>query len=502
MILTCFLGISAYESCAQFHHDQPEQRCHTPYIQTALAVLAAKRNTPISEIRILATKDAWKRHGTLLTDDLQKHGQPAPRPFPIPDGSSENEFWEIFETLRAALKGEQVTLDITHGFRAQPFFAAAVIQYMAALKELPADLQLHYGRLSGDRSECLIWDLSSFLLLQQWSAALDGILSHGKGHALTDLSTRLEADVRRGLARNRNHHLINARDLVKALGHLSDAIATVRIPHIISHAQYENHNEKTPTAHADEVISQIDNCRESVNQYMPALAPLLNKLAAILAPLRTASLDGDEGLTAQHALAKQYLDWQRPAEASIVMREAHVGRYVTGNPLDGEVRRLAETRWIETDSHGQQSIAGLRNDIQHGGWRTHARQGKALYADLENKHKEFDCAPAAPDAKQSGRTLLISRHTGALEWLSQQGYKNSEIIEHLDRATIDSLTPEDTVVGNLPIHLAAEISQRRSKFLYLQIDLPQALRGKELTAEELDQCNVRLAPYIVYSGSV
>ncbi len=505
MILTCFLGTGQYKPCKQFHHIRPQEHCVTPYIQTALAQLAKDRAVDVTEIRILATDKAWQAHGTSLSDDLQQRGLPAPTRYAIPDGSNEAEFWTMFEQLRQALQGEHVMLDITHGFRAQPFFAAAVVQYMAALNELPPQLEMHYGQLSDDRSECLIWDLSPFLALQQWSTALDGFLRHGKGQGLATLSRKLETDIRRTLVKDRNQHLINdTRRLVKTLGDLSDAIATVRIPHIISTAHYQHHGKKTPTAHAKSVTQAIDSSRDSINSYMPALAPLLDQLQQMLAPLQTDTLEGTSGLQAQHALAGQYLQWQRPTEAAIVLREACVSRYSQGEPLDEKTRENAENNWFSTDQEDNRAMGDLRNDIQHGGWRKSARQGNSLRTDLEKKHAEFKLDPVRPnetpraiEPHQKGRTLLVTRHLGAVEWVQNQGYANAEHFEHLDQSTIDSLKDNDTVIGSLPIHLAARVCATKAQFIFLQIDIPKTKRGTELSSADMEQCSARLVTFHV-----
>jgi CRISPR-associated protein Csx16 len=500
MILTCFLGVGDYKPCIQYHTATPETQCTTAYIQTALSVFALQRDIQISEIRILATDIAWEIHGQPLTDDLANHGLHPPTRYSIPNGSNEAEFRGIFEQLRQALQGEHVLLDITHGFRAQPFFAAAVVQYMAALDELPETLELHYGQLSDDRSECRIWDLSPFLSLQEWSMALDGFLQYGQGKRLSKLSDKSARHERKTLAQQRNQHLFNESGiLIKELSFLSDAIATVRIPHIISAAPYDHHQKNKPTAHAEKVSQAIENCRDSIGTYMPALAPLLDRLQGLLTPLQTTTLEGSQSLQAQQALARQYLAWERPTEAAIVLREAHVSRFSTGEPLDNNTRKAAEDQWHSKDTDNCMSIGQLRNDIQHGGWRPNARRGDSLTADLQGKLEEFESTPARRTAQPAGRTLLVTRHAGAIDWLRQQGFDTTERRDHLDKATMDSLTAEDTIIGSLPVHLAAAVCDTGAKFIYLQIDIPYSRRGEELSDEDMEQYGARLTPFRVIS---
>ena len=125
-------------------------------------------------------------------------------------------------------------------------------------------------------------------------------------------------------------------------------------------------------------------------------------------------------------------------------------------------------------------MGDLRNDIQHGGWRMSARRAESLHKELEAKHAEFNPGPAtdpttpqANTATQSDRIILITRHQGAVEWLHKQGYNNAERYNHLEQSTIESLTPNDTVIGSLPVHLAARVCAKKAQFIYLQIEIPK-----------------------------
>lgn len=91
---------------------------------------------------------------------------------------------------------------------------------------------------------------------------------------------------------------------------------------------------------------------------------------------------------------------------------------------------------------------------------------------------------------------FISRHPGAIVWASKQGIA-VEQIAHLDCAQIQ---PGDTVMGTLPVHLAAEVCKRGARYLHLQVNIPAHLRGQELTAAELRELGAKLVPFRVLPG--
>lgn len=89
-------------------------------------------------------------------------------------------------------------------------------------------------------------------------------------------------------------------------------------------------------------------------------------------------------------------------------------------------------------------------------------------------------------------TWFISRHPGAIVWAVQQGLSVDRHAQHLDPAQVQA---GDTVIGTLPVHLAANVCQRGARFVHLSLDMPAQWRGRELNADELRQCNARLVAF-------
>lgn len=87
---------------------------------------------------------------------------------------------------------------------------------------------------------------------------------------------------------------------------------------------------------------------------------------------------------------------------------------------------------------------------------------------------------------------LVTRHPGAIEWVARQGIQWDKHAAHLDPCEI---TAGDTVIGSLPINLAAEICSRGARYFNLSLDLPAHLRGQELSVSELESCQAKLEEY-------
>ncbi|MDY6956204.1 MAG: CRISPR-associated protein Csx16 [Pseudomonadota bacterium] len=91
-------------------------------------------------------------------------------------------------------------------------------------------------------------------------------------------------------------------------------------------------------------------------------------------------------------------------------------------------------------------------------------------------------------------TFFVSRHPGADAWAAQQGLAVDRPVAHLDPAEVQ---PGDTVIGTLPVNLAAIVCARGARYLHLSLDLPADWRGRELSAADMRACGARLEEYRV-----
>jgi CRISPR-associated protein Csx16 len=89
---------------------------------------------------------------------------------------------------------------------------------------------------------------------------------------------------------------------------------------------------------------------------------------------------------------------------------------------------------------------------------------------------------------------LVTRHVGANAWATQQGITIDRHVEHLDLAQIQA---NDTVIGTLPIQMVAELCALSARYWHLVLEVPLALRGVELSAEQMRVCGARLEAFFV-----
>jgi len=95
-------------------------------------------------------------------------------------------------------------------------------------------------------------------------------------------------------------------------------------------------------------------------------------------------------------------------------------------------------------------------------------------------------------------TYFISRHPGAVVWARRHGISFDRHVPHLNP---DEIQAGDTVIGTLPVNLAAEVCARGGNYLHLSVNLPATARGRELDADELDRFQATIEPFMVCKSS-
>ena len=96
--------------------------------------------------------------------------------------------------------------------------------------------------------------------------------------------------------------------------------------------------------------------------------------------------------------------------------------------------------------------------------------------------------------RRPGITWFVSRHSGAIEWAKRQDLQIKRWVNHLDPAEVEV---GDTVIGTLPVNLAADVCKRGAHYLHLSLKVPAEWRGRELTADDLRSLAAHIEPFFI-----
>ena len=494
-ILVSFLGVQNY---TRQNYTLDNHVRNTPFVAAALTSFL-----DIDEIRILATREAREKnadnlHAALRALDITQ----APHICDLPDGATIAEqraqFRAFLETLTAA-PDDSLIIDITHGWRAQPFFAATAIATLRAAGDLPADTRILYAAAPTPIKEdavAPVWDLTGFM--HQLQQAFGLIVFRNTGHAglLVDALREEERRLRARKKAGEREEFPSTHTLVGALDRLARHLAQLRVPQVTI-------GGAAPSS-AQQLVDALDAYAESCRQDHPALTPLLDDLREMIAPLVCGSLAEKEGHRALLHLARLYRRFDRLVEAAAVAREGMVCLYAgdaaatdAGRPgFQPEARRRAEARAVAHQRN--RGHFDVRNDLSHCGFNMEpaGRLDSAVDGLIETFAEQIDEGPLAPPQEESGRTLFVTRHPGAVEWARRRGI-TAEMIDHLDEDTIARLRPGDIIMGVLPVSVAAQICARGGRYLHLTMNIPPEARGRELTADDMERYGARLEEYSI-----
>ena len=92
------------------------------------------------------------------------------------------------------------------------------------------------------------------------------------------------------------------------------------------------------------------------------------------------------------------------------------------------------------------------------------------------------------------RTYFVSRHEGAQEWAQRNGFENAETVAHFDPSVVE---PGDMVIGTLPVHLAGQVCERGGRCFHLSLQVPQEMRGQELSADQMEEFGASVQEFTV-----
>ena len=227
-VLLSFLGTNKYVRCSYyFDGDRSNPVKNVEFLQEALIRYLCAEWDSSDRIVIFVTEEAEKRnwnenghtednseHTSDQLDNNASHGlkyyidqlglSARISDVRVPAGNSEDEMWKIFNIVYEQINdGDEVYLDITHGFRSLPMLAVVLLDYLKVVRKTSVG-GIFYGAFESmgpaykvkglplQERLAPVLDLTSFHTLQKWVRGADNFLRFG----LTDtISTAIKEGV-------------------------------------------------------------------------------------------------------------------------------------------------------------------------------------------------------------------------------------------------------------------------------------------------------------------
>jgi len=442
--LVTFLGTGKYKETIYQLDGEPAPP--TPYVCRALAELFDS-----TEITVLATEEAEKQHKEGLKQSLRDGNRPSPCFIRIPLGRDSAERWEQFKLLKEQLRGcgGPVMLDVTHGFRSQPLFAASIVAFVRAVDETPPDLRICYAAFEAKQDNLTpIWELSEVLKLLDWAQALRMFLRSGRAQEAAAETTRLGSELAKAWVRGgRCGDRPSLDTLGKGLKEFGEDLETLRTGDLLI-------RRGTKKSSAERLLSSARQAKEGARTHAPPLADVLDRVIEMAEPLagERHDLSGDEGRRAVAALAALYLGLGRYLEAAATVREGWVNLYAPktalcpgGENFDRNERDRAEKRAHEHDKAFRE-VTDRRNDFLHAQYRPRfSTQGAAgaisTAKGLVQKLQEVQRPQVAACTARGSCFVNLSNHARQ-RWEEEQSAAALTLAERIEDLPFPSVPPD------------------------------------------------------------
>jgi len=250
---------------------------------------------------VAETPGAREQHGAALREACVYDSIEVPR------ATDEAAWWRMFNVLTGAVpEGTRLLVDVTHGFRSQPFLSLAVIIHLRVVKDVEVERIVYGAYEAGDGKESPVVDLTAFLDLIDWAHATDQFKRHGDAAPLQDMFEELAGESRLG-----TETALHLKPVGNTLQSLTQALALNRPLETLEQA--------------DGLIDVLESAMDdAVN--VPAAVPakrLLLLVARRFAPIGHAegSAFTSRGFGAQAAMLRFYVDTEQYLQAFTLAQE-------------------------------------------------------------------------------------------------------------------------------------------------------------------------------------
>lgn len=415
-VFLSFLGTGNYKQCT-YQSDILGRSKVVDFVQEAICELACKNFQKDDCALIFLTRDAERKHWQSLKSRLEVFNfriQPIKN---MPEGYSEKEIWDIFNLVfKEIKKGDEVILDITHGFRSLPMLGMVLVNYARSLKEIKIS-SIHYGAFEAlgpahdiekkipNPSERVapLLDLTAFAAIQAWTFGAESFIRTGRSQIVTKLSLENITPILSSSAGS-DKTASSIRNLMNALSRIESAITTNR-------GKIINEDNNINTA-----LSELDTLFQNDENVFTLIKPILHQIRQKLSNFQTMDhWEASVQWCIDHGLIQQGITQLQEGIISYVCTSNNLNpavlndREIVAQALNIFDKDITESEWHDPASNNKEKVneiirsdfvrkhksnfsrlSTIRNDINHGGYKKDAlNDGNKFKGKLDSIFKEF-----------------------------------------------------------------------------------------------------------------
>lgn len=379
-VLVSFIGTGNYQTCKYVYGNS---ECETHLFSFALASFFKDEISKVvvfhtEESKEAKRKDDDRTYLEQLKELHRKDNLPEPEAVLIKSGKSEDELWEIFDTLSSAFdEGDKIIFDITHAFRSIPILSLLVIALLRETKNVNLK-GIFYGAFEAkdENGNTPIFDLSPFVELLDWISATKQFKTTGNAALLVELlkikDKSLAADI---------ENLSESLRLLRPVGVME---SSVRVSNKITSEKSLSYVKSKP------IFQLLESINESYSRFsLPK--PKENKKEFIKKLFEMAKWYFDKGQYVQSiAIIRELLPTIVCYKMNFDFFEHEGNRKVAEDYLNQRDENENLYDWKKTGLPIEmkeiwREVVGIRNDVLHAGFNKNSVKAK----EIEKGNRKF-----------------------------------------------------------------------------------------------------------------
>ena len=396
-VFLSFLGLGNYEKCV--YTFEKEKSKNVKFVQNAIVEICKDK---FDKKFVLCTPSAKNTHYNSLVNEIG-HSFEAVN---ISEDMSEKGIWEIFQQIYDILnENDEVVFDITHSFRFMPMLGITLLQMAKFLKNIKVK-KVFYGAYEPNKfkngiTEFPLVDLTSFSMLQDWILAGYTLVNTGRAEEIEKLAKNDLIPILKE-SKGKNIEAANLRKIADKIQDMTVNFRTNRGNEIIAALEMKNINETVKKVKESSLLKPFKLLIENIYsdtkkfKYRNEENIIYNIQWCIDKDLIQQGMTMlQEGITTlilkEIGESDKYKDINVRGEISKILQKLNNPKKEENiEKIKSELeKKILNVKKINELSKIFADISGIRNDINHAGFRPSPLDAKDFKIKLEKEFKKF-----------------------------------------------------------------------------------------------------------------
>ena len=232
-VFICFLGLGRKnDNTGEYRYTPAKYELYGKtsgeyeYIQSAEIELLG---STFDSFVVMTTKKSRSHHENRFRKELKNAGLSTEPVFlELSEQMASEEPWQWFEEfLKPVNTGDELTVDLTHGYRVHPIVYSTAINFLQRAKGIHLN-GVFYGAFEQNRELSPIIDITKFYTINEWADGVSRLVDNADAGKLSELA---------GSDRSSTFEDLNSPEIARAFEELTSAVRNIDLQNIYTKAE-------------------------------------------------------------------------------------------------------------------------------------------------------------------------------------------------------------------------------------------------------------------------